>query len=384
MIIHDRPWGQRLWRMAYATSRDREGAVDGVCCLGAPADRSLTVAAPFGRSSGHKCGCPAGNRVLLIVFGWTGKLQRLAQPKGPETRMSITTRRAFTIVELLVVVTIIVLLVSLLVPALSKAVYQAQLVKCATNYRFLAGGSQNYALDYKKRYPFRDLPLTPDAAPWPAGAPGIQAHKLTHAGQTGTGVANYDLRPMLRPYVKIDDVFNDPLCIPLNYDNREATAATTSIYTSVFYWAGWYFVKDAVPMPGILKLGDRFKAYDEFDRNKRIVSLGVLAGDIDCAGGGTAWSSHPDFGAMTNRVAENAAWIESNWTKDGADRLPLDLNYAYDDGSVRRVDRVVYYSRWNTLNNDERMVRIANFNTHSGSAPPGQPTSQQANNVPLN
>jgi hypothetical protein len=37
------------WRMAYATSRDREGAVEGACCLGAPADRSLTVAARFGR-----------------------------------------------------------------------------------------------------------------------------------------------------------------------------------------------------------------------------------------------------------------------------------------------------------------------------------------------
>jgi len=300
-----------------------------------------------------------------------------------------TTRSAsaFTIVELLVVVTIIVVLLSLLVPAMSKAVYQAQLVKCATNYKYLAGGSTNYAIDHKKRYPHRDLPPNPEPAPWPAGSVGIQAHKLTHAGTTGTGVANYDLRPMLRPYVKIDDVFNDPMCIPLNYDSREATAATTAIYTSVFYWAGWYFSLNGNAMPGILKIGDRFQAYDVFDRNpqKRIVSLSVLAGDIDCSGG-NGWNSHPDFSTNRNQVAESAAWIESNWVGP-ANRAPVDLNYAYDDGSVRRVNRVRWYDRNASLpgpNNDERMVRIHNFNTQEGLSPSGPVFQGQANNVPLN
>ena len=288
--------------------------------------------------------------------------------------------RAFTLVELLVIVTIIVVLLALLGPALGKAVYQAQLVKCATNYRFLANASYNYALDNKKRYPFRDLPTAPEPAPWPAGSRGIQAHKLTHSGTTGSGVANYDLRPMLRPYVRIDDVFNDPLCQPLNYDNRDAAAATTAIYTSIFYWAGWYFMDEEKPMKGIFKIGDRFDAYDEHDTApKRVVSLSVLAGDIDCTSNGTGWNSHPDFNTNINRVSESAAWIESNWV-GAPNRAPVDLNYAYDDGSVHRMTQVKWYNRNgppNAQKNDERMVRIANFNTAGG-------WDDQRNNVPLN
>ena len=39
---------------------------------------------------------------------------------------------AFTLVELMVVITIIVLLLALMMPALDKAVYQAELASCMT------------------------------------------------------------------------------------------------------------------------------------------------------------------------------------------------------------------------------------------------------------
>jgi prepilin-type N-terminal cleavage/methylation domain-containing protein len=288
-------------------------------------------------------------------------------------------RFGFTLVELLVVVTIIVVLLAVLAPALSKSVYAAQLVKCATNYRFLANGSWNYAQDNKKRYPFRDLPLPPEGTDWPLG---VQAHKLTHP-TTGSGdVRGYDLRPMLRPYVKIDDVFNDPLCVPLNYDNRDAAATTTSIYTSIFYWAGWYYYDrtSGSYMRGMFKVGDRFDAYDEHDTApRRILSLDVIAGDIDCTSGGTGWNSHPDFATNYNRVYEGAEWIESNWI-GRPQRAPVDLNFAYQDGSVLRVDKVVWYDRNGPANrpkNDPRMVRIANFNAQANG-------DGQRNNVPLN
>jgi prepilin-type N-terminal cleavage/methylation domain-containing protein len=289
--------------------------------------------------------------------------------------MSITMRRAFTIVELLVVVTIIVVLLSLLVPAMSKAIYQAQLVKCATNYRFLVNASQNYALDYQKKYPYRDLPNPPNGASWPLA---IQAHKLTHP-LTGSGAPYYDLRPLLRPYAKINDVFNDPMCIPLDYDNPNANGASTTIYTSVFYWGGWYFRNGRTqePMRGIFKLGSRFEAYDEFNPS-RLLQMSVLAGDIDCASDyGQGWSSHPDGGNFNNQVASSDTAMESNWTGP-RNRLPIDLNFAFEDGSVRQVRQVAYYERGDSpRNNDERMVRIANMNNQSG-------IDAQWNNVPLN
>src|SRR5687768_324821 len=62
-------------------------------------------------------------------------------------------RRGFTLVELLVVVTIIVVLLAMLVPALSKAVYQAQLAQCAAGLRATGTGVIEYASANRRFYP---------------------------------------------------------------------------------------------------------------------------------------------------------------------------------------------------------------------------------------
>jgi prepilin-type N-terminal cleavage/methylation domain-containing protein len=61
--------------------------------------------------------------------------------------------RAFTLVELLVVIAIIALLIALLLPALIKARYQARIVSCASNLRQIAAGSINYAIEWNGYYP---------------------------------------------------------------------------------------------------------------------------------------------------------------------------------------------------------------------------------------
>lgn len=63
------------------------------------------------------------------------------------------TRRGFTIVELLVVISIIALLVSILLPALSKARSAAQAIQCASNLRQLAIGSNVYLEDNQEHLP---------------------------------------------------------------------------------------------------------------------------------------------------------------------------------------------------------------------------------------
>jgi prepilin-type processing-associated H-X9-DG protein/prepilin-type N-terminal cleavage/methylation domain-containing protein len=63
--------------------------------------------------------------------------------------------RAFTLVELLVVIGIIAILVAVLLPALSKARGQAQLIQCASNMRQWGLGFQIYVDSNKGQLPLR-------------------------------------------------------------------------------------------------------------------------------------------------------------------------------------------------------------------------------------
>ena len=64
--------------------------------------------------------------------------------------------RAFTLIEILVVVAIIALLISILLPSLNAAREQAQTVVCKTRLKELYSGHVLYAQDSKGRFPHWD------------------------------------------------------------------------------------------------------------------------------------------------------------------------------------------------------------------------------------
>ena len=82
------------------------------------------------------------------------------RPQGSQ-RGAFLTRRGFTLVELLVVIAIIALLISILLPTLARARYQAQLVTCNARLQQLATVMHVYAINDKRGYlPRFDQPLT--------------------------------------------------------------------------------------------------------------------------------------------------------------------------------------------------------------------------------
>ncbi len=71
-----------------------------------------------------------------------------------------TSKRAFTLVELLVVVSIIALLISILLPSLKRARVQAKQVVCASHQKSIAGGLWNYWTENDGRVPEVISPMT--------------------------------------------------------------------------------------------------------------------------------------------------------------------------------------------------------------------------------
>ena len=76
-------------------------------------------------------------------------------------------RRAFTLVELLVVIGIIALLIAILMPALSRARKQALQVSCGSNERQTVISAIAYANDWKEMLPTRLNAPTDVGAYWP-------------------------------------------------------------------------------------------------------------------------------------------------------------------------------------------------------------------------
>src|SRR5688572_26248294 len=77
----------------------------------------------------------------------------VCRPRSSSQHLSAGLSRGFTLVELLVVVGIIALLISILMPALSRAREQAVRVLCASNLRQWGIGLAGYAAGHKNYFP---------------------------------------------------------------------------------------------------------------------------------------------------------------------------------------------------------------------------------------
>ncbi|HLP75948.1 MAG TPA: prepilin-type N-terminal cleavage/methylation domain-containing protein [Candidatus Paceibacterota bacterium] len=108
--------------------------------------------------------------------------------------------RAFTLVELLVVIAIIAILAALLLPALSAAKARAKQISCVNNLRQLALGCQMYAADFQGKLVVNDPNLLTNC--WGGG----------NMAATFTATNTAPLRTsLLLPYVRSVSLFRCPV-----------------------------------------------------------------------------------------------------------------------------------------------------------------------------
>ena len=262
-------------------------------------------------------------------------------------------RHGFTLVELLVVITIVVVLLALLSPALDRAVYAAELARCGAQIKTLGAALTTYAMDHR-RHCIHRLGID-NGASWDVSIlrPGLSTSVFTQQIELG------DLRPQLKRYVSINKHLLDPF---VRRVDLEASRDDSFTYGSYHIFAGWQYSttvhfwsgQPSQGGPGMRKLGDRFtwagRQYNSFVTDADHFNLD-----------GWAMASHPDEPeTLENRTFQDADLITgttlaipggTNTTLSWFDHPPfwsgypvrgnLDRNVGFDDGSVVRYDKVL-------------------------------------------
>ena len=123
--------------------------------------------------------------------------------------------RAFTLVELLVVIGIIALLISILLPALSRARESANRTLCMSNHRQLIAAVVMYQNDWKQRLPFCNWAGQEDGSAGSFPGPGWLYRRADWNNNYPVGVrsGNYLMSPKsgsLYVYLKSEKVFRCP------------------------------------------------------------------------------------------------------------------------------------------------------------------------------
>ena len=265
-------------------------------------------------------------------------------PKANETAR----KRAFTLVELLVVIAVIAVLVAILMPALSKAKRHAYLTLCCNNLRQVAVGLNTYCSEYQSHYQRRD-----------AGYPALVYH---------TEGVMPDTRQMLVKYVAYREpgILFCPMAggsgiIDKATDPGIVSSARGTLSPQQEEWSEYFWLDDG-PWGGnpiAYRIGynlfaglrgDTTSSSGWLAENYNWIESGneskehdprIPSSAKDCVAADVqeAWPSVPGWGWEGRPYLSNhaAGWITSNMGFDNPPDIEfIDSNAAYGDGHVER------------------------------------------------
>ena len=232
----------------------------------------------------------------------------------------MTKHYGFTLIELLVVVTIIVVLLALLTPALDKAVYQAQLVVCASRLDLISSSATTYAMANTRAYPNR---------PGLDNGKHMQPHKLSEIRYGG-----YDGRQVMSRMLDLK-LLQCPLTDQVDLYTQDPQAV---VFSSYYLWIGFGYVNEH----GMMRMGDRF-TWRGTSFNYLATDLAVITASSD-----DSQASHPDHNGVMDLFTRRGDVVEGSGTDSHKKtfslwfsfatrrRGPVDLNFASSDGAVVR------------------------------------------------
>jgi prepilin-type N-terminal cleavage/methylation domain-containing protein len=276
----------------------------------------------------------------------------------------------FTLVELLVVISIIVVLLSMLAPAMDRAVYEAEMAVCQTQHSAIARGASVYAMGFRRMYPYR---------------PTMQSENGQFCriqSRIAGGLGNDD-RPILREFIGIK-TFQDPLNPKVDYDTP---LNDVWVLPSTWLLFGGRGIIDPAKNKhqAMTKVGDRLKWQGSTHPGWTPNDSGIAREwAFDYLTSEEDWNrlsdeirtAHPDDAGLLEAQGLQGESVflvlngfRSRWIARSANRGKIHQNFARADGSTRRLNNIENHDRNQTVEIPEFEDDGSNFPSNAGHLP---------------
>jgi prepilin-type N-terminal cleavage/methylation domain-containing protein len=298
------------------------------------------------------------------------------------------TEHSFTLVELLVVISILAIFMSLLFPSLSRTIYTAENLKCLNDKKSLSQATLMFCDDNGDLYPHRDRGAlisgrypstvrkgnnTPGqinySLPYALGpylAGGIYDPAMTCPLYTGKGFGNEIDTPGYEHHGKKCYVGGKKGCLIHGATHTKNGVSALNFYGGLEKYAIPYAYVDHFPLYNRKRLGDPYVIKIGNDIHELSILWADVLGPVGRPTGGTPAAAH--FYQMFHEPPPGSIYELAPRWNDGVEGLlyvyslgggGMGINYSYDDGSAKSIQlpaipkygahwswRKSYYSEW--------------------------------------